>query len=83
VTDHGPGVPITERKQIFRRFWRRDRRRAGSAGLGLSILSRIVEMHGATMTVEDRSGGGTIFSICFLDVIEGATTSTRQFETAL
>jgi len=82
VADHGPGVPITEREQIFRRFWRRDRRRAGSAGLGLSIVSRIIEMHGATMTVEDRPGGGAIFSIRFPDVIEGPATNTHQLETA-
>src|SRR5262249_42149583 len=43
VRDRGPGVSAAERELIFRRFWRRDRRRRGSSGLGLSIVSRIAE----------------------------------------
>ena len=50
VSDRGPGVPAAEREQIFRRFWRRDRRRQGSSGLGLSIVARIAERHGATIS---------------------------------
>ena len=32
VLDHGPGVAEDERKLIFQRFWRRDRRKAGKHG---------------------------------------------------
>jgi hypothetical protein len=39
TADRGLGIPSAEREQIFHRFWRRDRRRAGSAGLGLAIAS--------------------------------------------
>ena len=45
VLDHGPGIAEDERNLIFRRFWRRDRRKAGSTGLGLSIVQRIAELH--------------------------------------
>jgi signal transduction histidine kinase len=65
VLDRGPGVPAAEREQIFRRFWRRDRRRPGSAGLGLAIVARIAEMHGATIAVADRPGGGAVFALRF------------------
>ena len=65
VLDDGPGVPEGERELIFRRFWRRDRRRAGSAGLGLSIVSRIVEAHAGQIGVESRVGGGAVFSLRF------------------
>jgi signal transduction histidine kinase len=65
VVDNGPGVPAAEREHIFRRFWRRDRRRPGSAGLGLSIVARIAEMHGAEVGVEDAPGGGAVFAIRF------------------
>jgi signal transduction histidine kinase len=65
VCDHGPGVPKAERAIVFRRFWRRDRRRSGSSGLGLSIVSRIVEAHGGSVAVDDNRGGGAIFSIRF------------------
>jgi len=63
VRDQGPGISKEERDLIFRRFWRRDRNQPGSAGLGLSIVQRIVELHGGTIVVEDSSFGGTEFSI--------------------
>jgi signal transduction histidine kinase len=65
VLDDGAGIPESERDLIFRRFWRRDRRRTGSAGLGLSIVSRIVEAHAGAITVENRAGGGAAFSLRF------------------
>jgi signal transduction histidine kinase len=63
VLDDGPGIPENERDVIFRRFWRRDRRRAGSAGLGLSIVLRIVEAHAGSITVDNRAEGGAVFSL--------------------
>jgi|HubBroStandDraft_1064217.scaffolds.fasta_scaffold00009_79 signal transduction histidine kinase len=63
VLDRGPGVPVAARQQIFRRFWRADRRRPGSGGLGLAIVARIVEAHGGSIGVEDRAGGGAVFSL--------------------
>lgn len=65
VLDEGPGIKDDERELIFRRFWRRDRRRAGSAGLGLSIVQRIADAHGAVVSVENRPTGGTAFSLSF------------------
>jgi signal transduction histidine kinase len=65
VLDRGPGILDSEREFLFRRFWRRDRRRAGSAGLGLSIVQRIAEVHGATVAVENRPTGGASFSLRF------------------
>ena len=47
VLDQGPGIAEEERNLIFQRFWRRDRRKAGSTGLGLSIVQRIAELHSA------------------------------------
>jgi len=63
VLDHGPGIAEDERNLIFRRFWRRDRRKAGSTGLGLSIVQRIAELHSATITVENRRPHGACFSL--------------------
>jgi signal transduction histidine kinase len=65
VLDEGPGIPDGERELVFRRFWRRDRRRTGSAGLGLSIVRRIVEAHLGTITVENRPTGGAQFCLSF------------------
>ncbi|HZB92574.1 MAG TPA: HAMP domain-containing sensor histidine kinase, partial [Stellaceae bacterium] len=68
VLDSGPGIPESERELIFRRFWRRDRYRGGHAGLGLSIVSRIIEAHEGSIAVENRSEGGAAFSLRFARV---------------
>jgi signal transduction histidine kinase len=65
VLDHGPGIAEDERNLIFQRFWRRDRRKAGSTGLGLSIVQRIAELHSAAITVENRKPRGACFSLRF------------------
>ena len=66
VLDRGPGVAEDERNLIFQRFWRRDRRKAGSTGLGLSIVQRIAELHSATITLTNRHPNGAGFSVKFL-----------------
>jgi signal transduction histidine kinase len=66
VLDRGPGVAEDERNLIFQRFWRRDRRKAGSTGLGLSIVQRIAELHSATITLENRRPTGAGFSVKFV-----------------
>jgi signal transduction histidine kinase len=65
VLDEGPGIKEDERELIFRRFWRRDRRRTEGAGLGLSIVQRIANAHAATISVENRPTGGAKFSLSF------------------
>lgn len=64
VLDNGPGVPLAERALMVRRFWRARRDQDG-AGLGLSIVSRIAELHGAKLDISDRDGGGAVFSLSF------------------
>ena len=68
VLDRGPGIAKEERELIFQRFWRRDRNQQGSTGLGLSIVQRIVELHGASIAVENRVLGGAQFSLHFVAV---------------
>jgi signal transduction histidine kinase len=66
VQDRGPGISDEERELIFRRFWRRDRNSHGGSGLGLSIVQRIAELHGAVVEVENRAKGGAQFSLHFI-----------------
>ena len=63
VLDDGPGVPEAERESIFRRFWRRDRTKAESRGLGLAIVARVAESHDGSVTVENRPTGGAVFTL--------------------
>ncbi len=68
VTDQGPGVPVQERQDIFRRF--HTERPSGESfgkhsGLGLAIARTIIEGHEGTIEVLDREDGeqGACFEI--------------------
>lgn len=59
VTDTGPGIPPELAEGVFERFVRGDSsrsRRAGSTGLGLSIVSAIAAAHGGEVRVESVPG---------------------------
>lgn len=49
VEDTGPGIPEAERERMFERFHRRNQQAASGSGLGLSIVERIAQLHGATV----------------------------------
>lgn len=61
VEDRGPGIPVSERSNVFEPFYRLEasrNRERGGAGLGLTIVRQIVESHQGRVTIEDRPGGG-------------------------
>lgn len=66
VTDNGDGIPRTEHRRIFDKFYRIDdrlsREREGS-GLGLAIVKHIVRAHGGRVQVESAKGKGSTFRI--------------------
>ncbi|ASQ93213.1 HAMP domain-containing sensor histidine kinase [Streptomyces sp. 11-1-2] len=66
VADTGSGIAADELPHVFDRFWRADKsrsRRTGGSGLGLSIVRKLVEAHGGTVTVRSTVGGGSEFTI--------------------
>ncbi|HET9317641.1 MAG TPA: ATP-binding protein, partial [Vicinamibacteria bacterium] len=66
VEDDGPGVDPDFLPFVFDRFRQADSsstRRQGGLGLGLAIVRHLVELHGGTVSAENRAGGGAIFSI--------------------
>ncbi len=66
VTDHGPGIPASEREKIFERFHRLGselRRETQGVGIGLSIVKHIVAAHGGRVRVESKIGMGSRFTI--------------------
>jgi two-component system OmpR family sensor kinase len=66
VSDTGPGIPADERERVFDRFYRIDPPETGtSSGLGLAIVKRIVDLHGATLSLESNDGGGARFRVRF------------------
>ena len=62
MSDGGPGIPIEELEDVFRRFYRLPSAEHGS-GLGLAIAKGVVELHGGRIWAESRPGRGTTFHI--------------------
>jgi signal transduction histidine kinase len=65
VSDRGPGVPLAFRQKIFEPFFRLPgaSEKAGSVGLGLSLVKSIAARHKGTVACEDRAGGGASFVV--------------------
>jgi signal transduction histidine kinase len=60
VADDGPGIPEDIQDKIFEVFFTT---REGGTGLGLNIVSRIVEEHGGKLTLQSKPGEGAVFRI--------------------
>ena len=61
IEDDGPGIPIQERENVFKPFYKIDKGRAdakSSVGLGLSIASDIIRSHGGNIKLERSSLNG-------------------------
>lgn len=66
ITDEGIGIPQELREQIFEPFFRVDKSRSrqlGGAGLGLSLVRAIVDLHGGRVWAEDAPGQGSRFVV--------------------
>jgi heavy metal sensor kinase len=76
IRDTGIGIPEESLPHIFDRFYVADKSRSketGGSGLGLSIVKRVADSHGATIEVQSEIGQGTSFHITFRDVPQGTT----------
>lgn len=60
VWDRGAGVDAAARDKIFLPFYSSKPR---GSGFGLAIVARIAELHGGTVEVTDRPGGGAVFTL--------------------
>jgi light-regulated signal transduction histidine kinase (bacteriophytochrome) len=60
VTDNGIGIEPQYRERVFRLFQRLNRRDDyEGTGIGLTLVRRIAERHGGTVSIDDAPGGGT------------------------
>lgn len=58
VADQGPGIPAALAQSAFERFSRGPNPRTPGAGLGLSIIKRVVDIHHGRLSLSNRPGGG-------------------------
>jgi signal transduction histidine kinase len=77
ISDSGPGIPADERAAVTRRFYRGDNSRAmPGSGLGLSIVSAIVRLHGFALDIGDGADGGARITLYCHPVQPGEVPDT-------
>ena len=74
-TDNGPGVPETLREEIFNPFV--TTKKTG-VGLGLSIVSKIVDGHHGSIHLKNAPGGGAEFTLFFPIEKAGELPATEE-----
>lgn len=66
IKDNGVGIPLEDIPHVFDRFYKVEKAHTPSpqvgSGLGLSIVKRIIEQHGQTITVRSARNRGTQFT---------------------
>src|SRR5262249_49878057 len=76
IRDQGVGIPRSELKQIFKRFYRIPGavgRRVKGTGLGLYIVRSVIERHGGKVQVESEGlGRGSTFTVRLPGALESA-----------
>ena len=62
ISDRGPGVDEAELPRLIERFYRGSAVTGEGSGLGLTLVHRIAELHGAQLGLDNRDEGG--FEAC-------------------
>ena len=66
VRDEGTGIPRTEQRRIFQKFVRGSKATGSGVrgvGLGLALVTRIVEAHGGSVQLDSAPGRGSTFTL--------------------
>ncbi|MCH7372788.1 ATP-binding protein [Aeromonas sp. MR16] len=63
IRDSGPGIPTAALSRLCERFYRVNPQQGDGVGLGMAIVRRIAELHGADLDVHNRPHGGLEVSI--------------------
>lgn len=66
VSDTGVGMAEADLSRIFEKFFRADKSRTGSkdgTGIGLYVVKRLLEMHGANIAYASTPGEGTVVKV--------------------
>ncbi|WP_421279470.1 sensor histidine kinase, partial [Aeromonas veronii] len=63
VRDNGPGIPTAALSRLCERFFRVNPQQGDGVGLGMAIVSRIAQLHGADLDIHNRPEGGLEVSV--------------------
>ena len=66
ITDNGPGISESDRSKVFDRFYRagnEETRRSKGTGLGLYIVSSLVEQMDGSISLKQAENGGSVFQV--------------------
>jgi two-component system phosphate regulon sensor histidine kinase PhoR len=69
VTDQGPGIPASDLRRVFERFYRVDKARSrgtrdpGGTGLGLAIVRHLIQLHGGRVSAHNAATGGAVMTV--------------------
>ena len=66
VKDQGPGIPLSERENIFTKFYRignEETRSAKGSGLGLFIVAEFARLNGGSVQHKENSPKGSVFEV--------------------
>ncbi|MCG8546941.1 MAG: ATP-binding protein [Alphaproteobacteria bacterium] len=80
IGDRGPGIPETQREQVFTPFFRLEESRSretGGTGLGLAVARSIVRRHGGDIEMRDRTGGGNLALVTLPAAESGSDAPVR------
>ncbi|MGL5074148.1 MAG: ATP-binding protein, partial [Aeromonas salmonicida] len=63
IRDTGPGIPTAALSRLCERFFRVNPQQGDGVGLGMAIVSRIAQLHGADLDIHNRPEGGLEVSV--------------------
>jgi PAS domain S-box-containing protein len=69
IADNGPGVPDTDKEEVFGKG--RKRLDSQGTGMGLYLVRTLVERYGGSVWVEDNDPEGTVFSVALAKATDG------------
>lgn len=65
ISDHGPGISLSDQKHIFKRFYQTAGAKEGHVGIGLNFAKTVIEAELGRVTVKSTPKKGTKFTVVY------------------